>query len=128
MDPTSQSGLQGLKIVSFESRRAKEIAELIHRYNGEPIVAPSLREVPLSENHAALELVPQLQEGKIDLLILMTGIGTRTLNEVLLTQYPQETINEALQHTQIVAHGPKPVAALKKIGLKAAIVVPEPNT
>ena len=128
MDPTSQSGLQGLKVVSFESRRAKEMAELIRRYGGEPIVAPSLREVPLSENHAALELLPQLQAGKIELLILMTGIGTRTLNEVLLTQYPQETVNAALQHTQIVARGPKPVAALKEIGLKAAIVVPEPNT
>lgn len=128
MDPTSQTGLRGLKVVSFESRRAKEMAELIRRYGGEPIIAPSLREIPLSENHAALDLLPQLEAGKFDLLILMTGIGTKTLNDVLLTQYSQERINAALQRTHIVVRGPKPVAALKEIGLKPAVTVPEPNT
>jgi uroporphyrinogen-III synthase len=128
MDPTSPAGLQGLKVVSFESRRAKEMAELIRRYGGEPFVAPSLREVPLSENHVALDLVPQLEAGKFDFLILMTGVGTKTLNEVLLTRYSQEKINSALQRAQIVARGPKPVAALKEIGLKPSLTVPEPNT
>jgi uroporphyrinogen-III synthase len=60
MDPNSKANLQGLKVVSFESRRSKEMAELIRRYGGEPIVAPSMREIPLGENRAALELLPQL--------------------------------------------------------------------
>jgi uroporphyrinogen-III synthase len=128
MEPNLRAGLQGLKVVSFESRRAREMAELIRRYGGEPVVAPSLREVPLSENHAALELLPELEAGKFDILILMTGVGTRTLNEVLLTRYSLERINAALRQTQIVARGPKPVAALKEIGLKPWLLIPEPNT
>jgi uroporphyrinogen-III synthase len=128
MDSSPQASLQGLKVVSFESRRAREMAELIRRYGGEPIVAPSMREIPLSENRAALELLPQLEAGQVDLLILMTGVGTRTLNEALLTRYSQERITTALQRAQIVARGPKPVAALKDLGLKPAIAVPEPNT
>jgi uroporphyrinogen-III synthase len=128
MDAKSQAGLQGLRVVSFESRRAKEMGELIRRYGGEAIVAPSMREVPLSENRAALDLLPQLEAGNFDLLILMTGVGTSTLNAALLTQYSQERINAALQRTQMVARGPKPVAALKELGLKPAIAVPEPNT
>jgi uroporphyrinogen-III synthase len=128
MDANSPDTLTGLTVISFESRRAKEMAELIRRYGGEPIVAPSMREVPLSENRAALELLPQLEAGKFDWLILMTGVGTRTLNAALLTQYSQERINTALQRTQLVARGPKPVAALKEIGLKPTIMVPEPNT
>ena len=128
MKSESKPTLQGLRVVSFESRRAKEMAELIRRYGGEPIVAPSMREIPLSENHAALDLLPQLEAGKFDLLILMTGVGTRTLNEALLTQFPQERITAALRRTTLAARGPKPVAALKELGLEPAFTAPEPNT
>jgi len=128
MESTAKSSLQGLRVVSFESRRAKEMAELIRRYGGDPIVAPSMREIPLSENHAALDLLPQLEAGKFDLLILMTGVGTRTLSEALRTQFPQERIVAALRRTTLVARGPKPVAALKELGLEPAFTAPEPNT
>ena len=128
MESNARAGLQGLMVVSFESRRAKEMAELIRRYGGEPIVAPSVREIPLAENRAALELLPQIEAGRFDLLILMTGVGTRTLNEALLTQYPQERILSAWRNIQLVARGPKPIAALKELGLIPALTVPEPNT
>ena len=104
------------------------MAELIRRYGGDPIVAPSMREVALSENHAALELLPRIEAGDFDLLILMTGVGTKTLNEILLTQYAQERIVAALGKVQLVARGPKPIAALRDLGLQAAVTVPEPNT
>jgi uroporphyrinogen-III synthase len=87
-----------------------------------------MREVPLGENRVALDLLPQLESGMFDLLILMTGVGTRTLNQVLLTRYPQERILAALEKIQLVARGPKPIAALKELGLTPAINVPEPNT
>jgi len=128
MTAKTRENLHGLRVVSFESRRAKEMAELIRRYGGEPIVAPSMREVPLSENRAAIEFLPEIEAGKVDMLILMTGVGTRTLNQALLTQYPQQQIIAALGKTQLVARGPKPVAALKELGLEPAITVPEPNT
>src|SRR6266576_5297157 len=127
MESSSRSSLQGLRVISFESRRAKEMAELIRRYGGEPIVAPSMREVPLSENRAALELLPQLEAGKFDWLILMTGVGTRTLNAALLTQYSQKRIVAALQKNQIVTRGSQLVAALKESGVEPTIMVPEPN-
>ncbi len=128
MNPTEKANLAGLKVVSFESRRAKEIAELIRRYGGEPITAPSMREIPLSEKREALDLLPQLEAGSFDLLILMTGVGTRTLNELLLTKYSQENIVSALRKSRLVARGLKPVAALKELGLQADVTVPEPNT
>ena len=60
MNAISRPDLQGLRVVSFESRRAKEMAELIRRYGGKPILAPSMREIPLGENRAALDLFRQL--------------------------------------------------------------------
>jgi uroporphyrinogen-III synthase len=127
-DTATRASLQGLKVISFESRRAKEMAELIRRYGGAPIIAPSMREVPLSENRAAVELLPQLEAGKLDLLILMTGVGMRALNNLLLKQYPQDRIVAGLRKIQLVARGPKPIAALKNLGLTPSIAVPEPNT
>ena len=97
MNAISRPDLRGLRVVSFESRRAKEMAELIRRYGGNPLLAPSMREIPLGENRAALDVFRQLEAGEVDLLVLMTGIGTRTLNDVLLTQYPQERIVSALR-------------------------------
>ena len=128
MDLNSRADLQGLKVISFESRRAVEIAELIRRYGGDPFVAPSMREVPLEENRTALELIPDLEAGNLDLLILMTGVGIRTLNQVLLSQFSQERIIAAMQRVKLVVRGPKPAAALKELGLVPAISVPEPNT
>ena len=60
MVQTMDRGLEGLIVVSFESRRATEMAELIRRHGGIPVVAPSMREVPVAENAAALEFVSQL--------------------------------------------------------------------
>jgi len=104
------------------------MAELVRRYDGEPIVAPSMREVPFRENRAALELLPQIEAGRFDMLILMTGVGTRALNEILLTQFAQQRIVAGLKQLQLVARGPKPTAVLKELGLQAALTVPEPNT
>lgn len=89
-----------MRIVSFESRRGREMAELIRRYGGEPILAPSIREVPRGENPVALELLPDLEAGKFDLLILLTGVGTRALNEILLTRYPQDRIVAAARQSR----------------------------
>ena len=128
MERYTRKSLQGLRVVCFESRRAKEMAELIRRYDGEPIVAPSMRKVPLSENRAALDLLPQIEAARFDILILMTGVGTKALNEILLTQFTQERIVAALNRLQLIARGPKPIGALKELGLQAALTVPEPNT
>ncbi|MGH7826586.1 MAG: uroporphyrinogen-III synthase [Candidatus Binatia bacterium] len=123
-----RAGLQGLKVVSFESRRARETAELIRRQGGEPIVAPSMREIPLSENTAPLEFFKKLIAGEIDAVILLTGVGTRTMVETLAAHYSKERIAELLGSVAIIARGPKPVSALKELGLSPTMTAPEPNT
>ena len=128
MESSSRSSLQGLRIISFESRRAKEMAELIRRHGGEPIVAPSMREVPLAENSAPLELCQKIETRQIDLVILLTGVGTRTMVDALAINYSRERISKLLGSVTLVARGPKPVAALKELGLQPTFTAPEPNT
>jgi uroporphyrinogen-III synthase len=121
-------GLRGLRVVAFESRRATEMAELIRRYGGEPLVAPSMREVPLSEHGAVFDYLRRLAAGEVDIVILMTGVGLRTLAAVVADEWPPERLAAALRRSTLVARGPKPVAALRELGVQPAITVAEPNT
>ena len=107
---------------------AAEMARLIAHYGGLPLVAPSMREIPLEDNTEVLHFGKRLLAGQFDMVILLTGVGTRTMVEVLQTRHSLETINAALGRTTLVARGPKPIAALKELGLAATITVPEPNT
>lgn len=119
---------QGLTVAAFESRMAAEITRLIERYGGRPLVAPVVREVPLADNSAAQEFGAQLLAGRIDVFILLTGVGATALFDLLKARYSWASIVEALKGMAIVARGPKPVAALKAVGLQATVIVPEPNT
>lgn len=118
----------GLRVVSFESRRSAEMAGLIGRHGGEAIAAPSMREVPLEDNGPALAFGAALLAGEVDMLVLLTGVGTRMLVKTLASRYPQEKIIAALGRIPLAARGPKPIAALRELGLTAEIIVPEPNT
>jgi uroporphyrinogen-III synthase len=107
---------------------ATEMARLIERYGGQPHVAPALREIPLSDNTAVLEFGKRLLAGYFEMVVLLTGVGTKSMIEILQTSYPLDFVKAALARTTVLARGPKPVAALKELGLTPSITVPEPNT
>jgi uroporphyrinogen-III synthase len=128
MDERAKSGLAGLRVLSLESRRAPEMAKLIENYGGSATVAPSMREVPLESNTEALAFARTLATNGFDMVIFLTGVGTRALSRVVKTIYPAEQFTQALRKVVVVARGPKPVAALKELGVPVTIAVPEPNT
>ena len=113
----------GQRVLALESRRAAEMAELIRRQGGDPFVAPSMREVPLEADDATARFADRLYAGEFDMMVLLTGVGTRQLNRLLGPRF-----GEALRNLTVVARGPKPLAALREMGLTAAVVAPEPNT
>ncbi len=125
---TKSGGLAGLRVLSLESRRAAEMAKLIENYGGRAIVAPSMREVPLESNKEALAFARTLDAGGFDMVIFLTGVGTRALARVVETMYPLEEFAAALRRIAVVARGPKPVAALKELGVPVTLAAPEPNT
>lgn len=119
---------RGLRVVSFESRRASEMAELVARHGGEPLTAPTMREIPIEQNTEAITFAEQLFDGGFNIVIFLTGVGTRMLAKAVETVYPRERFIEALKTVIIVARGPKPVAVLREMGVKPTTIIPEPNT
>jgi uroporphyrinogen-III synthase len=128
--PVIPTDFHGLRVLSFESRMGPEMARLIQRHNGHPLVVSALREIPipLQDNSAVFRFGVKLILNQLDILILMTGVGTKALLEILQTRYPLAEIIDALKKTIIVTRGPKPLAILKTLGVEANITVPEPNT
>src|SRR2546430_2964454 len=125
---TAMKDFAGLRVLSLESRRAEELAKLIATYGGKPIVAPAMREVPLESNQEAKEFVARLLKSEFDLVILLTGVGTRALTSIAETVCSREQFVAALRGVKIAARGPKPVAALRELGLTPTLTAPEPNT
>ena len=125
---STAKGFGGFRVVAFETRFAQEMAKLIASHGGEPLVAPSMAEVPLGQNVSAFEFAERLFRGEIPVVIFLTGVGTRALFEVLETRYSRAQLVEALGQVAVVARGPKPVSALRSFGVPISVTVPEPNT
>jgi uroporphyrinogen-III synthase len=116
-------------VLVLESRRARELATLVTTYGGKPISAPSMREVPLESNTEAITFADGLERGEFDLVILLTGVGTRALiASVERVRGHRDSFIDALRRTKIVARGPKPVAALREVQVAVWLTAPEPNT
>src|SRR5262245_9178763 len=118
----------GLRVLSLESRRAAEIEKLIRARGGDPFVAPSMREIPLEDNPSAFEFAERLFAGEFDMIVFLTGVGARLLNQIVETRYPAGSFVEALKKTAVVVRGSKPAAVMREWGVPVAVTVPEPNT
>jgi uroporphyrinogen-III synthase len=120
--------LAGLRVLSLESRRAKEIENLIVREGGDPFVAPSVKERALEEDDTAVRFVERLEADEFDMVICMTGVGLTFLRDTVIARMPVERLAEALRRVTIVSRGPKPVGILKSLGVPIHLMIPEPNT
>ena len=118
----------GLRVLSLESRRAKEIDKLIRTYGGEPLVVPAMREVGLESNQSLFAFADSLLAGEIDLVIFMTGVGVRTMLDLVATRIDRELFLAALRRVQVVARGAKPGTALRELKVPIAVTSDEPST
>jgi uroporphyrinogen-III synthase len=121
-------GFNGLWVLALESRRAREIAQLIANNGGQPTVAPSTREVSSAPSADELQFAAELLQDLLGAVIFMTGVGARALAQAVEPLCSPAQFAAALSRTKVVARGPKPVAVLRELGVPITLTVPEPNT
>src|SRR2546423_3701104 len=122
------SSFAGLRVAAFESRRADEMAHMIAKRGGVPLVSPSMREVAIDRNEAAIDFANRLITGGIDVVIFMTGVGTRILVQQVERHVDRARFLAAVSDIKSVVRGPKPLAVLREFGITPTLLVPEPNT
>ena len=115
-------------MASFESRRADEMERMIAKRGGKPFVSPSMREVALERNQAAIDFANRLITGRIDAVIFLTGVGTRILVQQIERHVDRSRFLAAVSDIKSVVRGPKPLTVLKEFGITPTLQVPEPNT
>lgn len=101
---------------------------MIARFGGVPFVSPSMREVSVGHNRAAIDFANRLVTGEIDVVIFLTGVGARILVQQVERHVDRARFLAAVSDVKTVVRGPKPLAVLKELGITPTIVVPEPNT
>jgi uroporphyrinogen decarboxylase len=122
------ASFDNLRVAAFESRRAEETARMIERFGGVPLVSPSMREIPVEADRSVVEFAHRLITGQIDVVILLTGVGTREMVARSERHIDRQRFLDALADVKTVVRGPKPLAVLKELGIAPTVVVPEPNT
>jgi hypothetical protein len=126
-DAAPDGALAGLDVVAFEARRAAELGRMLERHGARVRSAPALREARCRPSPRIAELARALDAGDVAALVLLTGVGTRALAPLPRAGRAPRS-RGSFARTRIVARGPKPLAALRELGIEGAVAVPTPNT
>jgi len=117
-----------LNIASFESRRSKEIGKLIEYHGGIAHIAESVVEIPSKSSKEIEDLCKKLKNNEIDIIIFLTGFGTKLLLENLERRLGTKPAKRLLNKTTVIGRGIKSRSALRNFGVTPLYSKPVPNT
>jgi uroporphyrinogen-III synthase len=106
----------------------RELVRLVERYGGVALSAPALREVAVTDDAPIAKLLDGLTGGEFDAVVLPTGVSVTRLAEHADHMDRRAELISGLKRVTTVCRGPKPVAALRTLGVQASLVAREPFT
>jgi uroporphyrinogen-III synthase len=87
-----------------------------------------MREIPIEMNKEAVDFAYRVITGEIGAVIFLTGVGFKQLITAIEPHVDKQRFLDALSDIPTLARGPKPVAAMRELGLQPTHRAPEPNT
>ena len=120
--------LHGKVVAYVEARMRSEMGSLIQRNGGIPYSAPVLQEIYHKDSPEAQQLVQDICDGTVDVVVLLTGVGTRALLETAGAMGRQEELVRCLDQRTVVARSPKPARVLRHHNIHIDAMPPEPFT
>jgi uroporphyrinogen-III synthase len=120
--------LEGRTIALAEGRQLEDLAGMLEKEGAVIIRCPMVSILDAPDEAAVLAWLQELIAGRFAYLVLMTGEGLRRLLAVAQRHGLREPMIAALTRTCTVTRGPKPVRALKEIGLAPNRVADPPTT
>src|SRR5947209_5903908 len=104
------------------------MADLIVRHKGVPLAAPCLREVHSPAAPHLQSSLTTVLNADVRAAIFLTGVGTTTIFEAARLSGRETDLRATLERATVVVRGPKPTAALRKLGVRIDLTAPPPNT
>ena len=120
--------LENITIAVFEHRFAKEFSTLFERLGATVHSCPMLEEKPVENREELQEFVRLAVSAKLDVMIFLTGVGARFLVAEAEAMDLKEDFLKALGNLTVVVRGPKPVAALRQLGVQIHVAPDNPTT
>jgi len=120
--------LSGKRIAVPESRELELFACMLEEQGAQTLRCPLVAIRDLDDPAPAEAWLRRLIAGRFNDLILLTGEGLRRLIGIARRAGIENEFIAALDKVRTIARGPKPVRALREIGLKAGMVADEPTT
>jgi len=120
--------LAGFTIAVPEHRQLDEFVALLEQEGAATLRCPMVAIIDNPDYEPVLAWLRQLLAGNFDLLILMTGEAVRRLLGFAERQGWRHDYIEALAKTRKLTRGPKPLQALRELGLTAELQADAPTT
>ena len=120
--------LDNVTVAITEHRRERELTALIERYGACVLSCPLLEEVPVENRSELQSFVRSLVGGEFELMVFFTGVGVRFVADEARSMDVLEDFVAALGDLRLVVRGPKPIKALKELGLKPDLVPEVPTS
>jgi uroporphyrinogen-III synthase len=122
------ASLNGKTLAFVEARMPAEMASLVKRHGGVPYSAPVLQEIYLKDSPEVQQLIDDICAGKVDAVILLTGVGTRALIQTAAAMGREDEFVHCLDQLTVIARSPKPARVLRQHKIHIDIMPPEPFT
>lgn len=120
--------LSGKCIAVPESRELDLFARMLEEQGAQTLRCPLVAIRDLDDPAPAEAWLRRLVAGKFDDLILLTGEGLRRLIGIARRAGIEADAVAAFGKLRTITRGPKPVRALRELGLKAGLSAAEPTT
>ena len=115
-------------IALAEGRQLEELAGMLEKEGARTLRCPLVSILDPADDGPALAWFDALCRGEFGWVILLTGEGVRRLAACAERHGRLDEIRAALAKTRTVVRGPKPVKALRELGLSATVVAQAPTT
>jgi uroporphyrinogen-III synthase len=120
--------LAGRTVALAEGRQLEELAELLEKEGAATLRCPLLSILDAPDPEPVHAWLRQLLADRFDYVVLFTGEGLRRLLACADRAGWRDGVLAALGRTRTVTRGPKPVKALKEVGLAPSVVAEKPTT
>jgi uroporphyrinogen-III synthase len=120
--------LEGRTVALAEGRQLEELAALLAAEGAAPLRCPMVNILDAPDPAPVVGWLRDLVAGRLDYVVLMTGEGLRRLLGFADREGLREAVIAGLGRAVTVTRGPKPVRALKEVGLTPTKVAEAPTT
>ena len=120
--------LQGCRVALAEGRQLEELAAMLEKEGAVPLRYPLVSILDAPDPAPVVAWLRELIAGRFDYVVLFTGEGLRRLLGFAEREGLRDAAVAALGRTVTVTRGPKPVKALKEVGLNANRIADAPTT